>query len=58
VTDHKLFTLMHDPQYRVGVANQQTAYNQPQYTSFYLGSDMDFSEVAVPDYYTPRYGWF
>jgi hypothetical protein len=55
VTDHKLFTLMHDPQYRVGVANQQTTYNQPQYTSFYLGSDMDFGDVTVPDYRTPRY---
>jgi hypothetical protein len=55
VTDHKLFTLMHDPQYRVGVANQQTTYNQPQYTSFYMAADMDFGEVAVPDYYTPRY---
>ncbi|WP_335988844.1 rhamnogalacturonan lyase [Glycomyces sp. MUSA5-2] len=53
VTDHKLFTLMHDPQYRVGVANQQTTYNQPQYTSFYLASDMDFGDVRVPDYYTP-----
>ncbi|GAA2277490.1 hypothetical protein GCM10009853_034600 [Glycomyces scopariae] len=53
VTDHKLFTLMHDPQYRVGVANQQTTYNQPQYTSFYLGSDMDFGDVEVPDYSTP-----
>ncbi|MQM24761.1 rhamnogalacturonan lyase [Glycomyces albidus] len=56
VTDHKLFTLMHDPQYRVGVANQQTTYNQPQYTSFYMASDMDFGDVTVPDYYTPRYG--
>jgi hypothetical protein len=55
VTGHKLFTLMHDPQYRVGVANQQTTYNQPQYTSFYMGSDMDFGQVEVPDYYTPRY---
>nr|WP_197717032.1 rhamnogalacturonan lyase [Glycomyces terrestris] len=54
VTDHKLFTLMHDPQYRVGVANQQTTYNQPQYTSFYLASDMDFGDVRVPDYSTPR----
>ncbi|THV29165.1 rhamnogalacturonan lyase [Glycomyces paridis] len=53
VTDHKLYTLMHDPQYRVGVANQQTTYNQPQYTSFYLASDMDFGEVTVPDYHTP-----
>jgi hypothetical protein len=57
VTDHKLFTLMHDPQYRVGVANQQTTYNQPQYPSFYMGSDMDFGDVEVPDYYTPR-SWF
>jgi len=56
VTDHKLYTLMHDPQYRVGVANQQTTYNQPGYTSFYLATDMDFADVTVPDYYTPRYG--
>jgi hypothetical protein len=58
VTGHKLFTLMHDPQYRVGVANQQTTYNQPQYTSFYLGSDMDFGDVTVPDYWTPRHHWW
>ena len=37
VTDHKLYTLMHDPQYRVEVARQQTTYNQPSYPSFYLG---------------------
>jgi hypothetical protein len=55
VTDHKLFTLMHDPQYRVGVANQQTTYNQPQYPSFYMAADMDFGDVEVPDHYTPRY---
>ncbi|MEU6857352.1 rhamnogalacturonan lyase [Glycomyces sp. NPDC046736] len=56
VTDHKLFTLMHDPQYRVGVANQQTTYNMPQYPSFYLGSDMDFGDVTVPDFHTPGRG--
>ncbi|GAB4005667.1 hypothetical protein GCM10029992_54220 [Glycomyces albus] len=53
VTDHKLYTLMHDPQYRVGVANQQTAYNQPQYTSFYMASDMDFADVPTPDFHAP-----
>ena len=53
VTGHKLFTLMQDPQYRVGVAAQQTGYNQPQYTGFYLASDMDFAEVAVPDFHAP-----
>lgn len=45
VTGHKLYTLMHDPQYRVDVARQQTAYNQPAYTGFYLGSDTDWSKV-------------
>jgi hypothetical protein len=48
LTDRKLYTLMHDPQYRVEVARQNTAYNQPSYTSFYLGSDLDWSRVPVP----------
>lgn len=47
-TDRKLYTLMHDSQYRAEVARQQTAYNQPSYTSFYLGSDIDWSTVPVP----------
>lgn len=46
-TTHRLPTLMHDRQYRVEVARQQTAYNQPSYTSYYLASDMDFSDVPV-----------
>jgi hypothetical protein len=48
VTDRKLYTLMHDPQYRAEVARQQTGYNQPAYPSFYLGSDLDWSRVPVP----------
>ncbi|HEV2782325.1 MAG TPA: rhamnogalacturonan lyase [Actinophytocola sp.] len=48
VTDRKLYTLMHDAQYRVEVARQQTVYNQPSYTSFYLGSDIDWSRVPIP----------
>ena len=47
LTEHKLYTLMHDPQYRVEVARQQTVYNQPSYSSFYLASDMDFSDVLL-----------
>ncbi|MCJ1689221.1 rhamnogalacturonan lyase [Rathayibacter sp. VKM Ac-2927] len=47
VTDRKLTTLMHDPQYRVEVARQQTAYNQPSYTSYGLASDIDWSTVPV-----------
>ena len=38
-TDYRITTLMHDPQYRVQVSAQQTAYNQPPHASFYLGSD-------------------
>ncbi|HEY0737375.1 MAG TPA: rhamnogalacturonan lyase [Herpetosiphonaceae bacterium] len=48
VTDRKLYTLMHDPQYRAEVARQQTTYNQPSYTSFYLGSDINWTNVPVP----------
>lgn len=45
ITRHKLFTLMQDAQYRCGVAWQNNCYNQPGYTSFYYGSDMDFGAV-------------
>jgi rhamnogalacturonan endolyase len=40
VTQRRLVTLMHDPQYRVSIAWQNTAYNQPPHTSFYLGEGM------------------
>ena len=53
VTDRKLYTLMHDPQYRAEIARQNTAYNQPAYTSFYLASDTDFTGVPVPDAFLP-----
>ena len=45
VTDRKLYTLMHDVQYRAEVARQQTTYNQPSYPGFYLASDLDWSKV-------------
>ncbi|GIE95661.1 rhamnogalacturonan lyase [Paractinoplanes rishiriensis] len=47
VTAHKLYTLMHDPQYRVEVARQQTTYNQPSYPSFYLATDTDWARVPL-----------
>ncbi|MBO1751643.1 rhamnogalacturonan lyase [Actinotalea sp. BY-33] len=53
VTDRKLYTLMHDPQYRAEIARQQTVYNQPAYTSFYLASDLDWSQVPLPEYWAP-----
>ncbi|KQU52911.1 hypothetical protein ASG67_08515 [Sphingomonas sp. Leaf339] len=36
-TETRLPTLMHDPVYRASVAWQNTAYNQPTHTGFYLG---------------------
>jgi rhamnogalacturonan endolyase len=39
-TEHRLYTLMHDPQYRLSIAWQNVAYNKPPHTSFYLGSKM------------------
>jgi rhamnogalacturonan endolyase len=39
-TDHRMYTLMHDPHYRVSVAWQNVGYNQPPHTSFYMGEDM------------------
>lgn len=53
VTDRKLYTLMHDPQYRVGVAYQQTAYNQPTYPDFHLGHHIDWRQVPVPEGHYP-----
>lgn len=49
-TRHKMYTLMHDRQYRVEVARQQTTYNQPSYPSFYLASDVDWSRVPLPSH--------
>ncbi|MBP3636039.1 MAG: rhamnogalacturonan lyase [Clostridia bacterium] len=45
VTCHKLPTMLHDPQYRCGIAWQNNCYNQPVYPSFYYASDMDFRQV-------------
>jgi rhamnogalacturonan endolyase len=39
-TEHRFYTLMHDPIYRLGVAWQNVCYNQPAHTGFYLGEGM------------------
>ncbi len=39
-TEHRFYTLMHDPQYRLSIAWQNVGYNQPPHTSFYLGEGM------------------
>lgn len=40
-TEHRMATLMHDPQYRLSIAWQNVAYNKPPHPSFYLGDGMD-----------------
>jgi rhamnogalacturonan endolyase len=37
---NRLYTLMHDPQYRVAVAWQNVGYNQPPHPSYFLGDGM------------------
>jgi rhamnogalacturonan endolyase len=39
-TQHRINTLMHDPQYRLSIAWQNVAYNKPPHTSYYLGDGM------------------
>jgi rhamnogalacturonan endolyase len=46
-TTRRLFTLMHDYAYRLGIAWQNTAYNQPPHTSFYIGDGM--TDPLVPN---------
>ncbi len=40
-TDYRITTLMHDAHYRMQVSAQNTAYNQPPHTSFFLGTGYD-----------------
>jgi hypothetical protein len=35
-TNFRMYTLMHDPQYRLSIAWQNVAYNQPPHLGFYL----------------------
>lgn len=39
-TTHRLVTLMQDPTYRVAVAWQNSGYNQPPHTSYFIGDGM------------------
>ncbi len=40
LTTRRIYTLMHDPQYRMQVTSEQTGYNQPPHTGFHIGSGM------------------
>ncbi|HEX7318165.1 MAG TPA: HYR domain-containing protein [Pyrinomonadaceae bacterium] len=37
---NRIYTLMHDPQYRVAIAWQNNCYNQPPHPSFFIGQGM------------------
>ena len=39
-TARRIYTLMHDPQYRANVSSQNASYNQPPHTSFHIGAGM------------------
>ncbi|MBS1792784.1 MAG: rhamnogalacturonan lyase [Acidobacteria bacterium] len=39
-TKHRFYTFMHDPEYRLSIAWQNVAYNQPPHTSFFIGEGM------------------
>jgi len=49
-TRHRMHTLMHDPQYRLSIATQNVAYNQPPNTGFFLGTGM--GKPPVPNIVT------
>ncbi|MFW5851674.1 MAG: hypothetical protein ACOCWB_05575, partial [Bacteroidota bacterium] len=46
-TQHKLYTLMHDPVYRNAISWQQSAYNQPPHLGFFLGDGVE--NAPIPD---------
>jgi len=50
-TSHRIYTLMHDPQYRVAVSWQNVEYNQPPHPSFHIGEGMappPTSDMSLP----------
>ena len=46
-TDYVLYTLMHDPVYRLAVNWQNNVYNQPGHLGFYLGEDIKNDVLAM-----------
>ena len=54
VTTRRLYTLMHDPQYRMQVTSEQTGYNQPPHPSFHIGDGM--VAPPKPNIYYPKQG--
>lgn len=51
-TAYRLYTLMHNTQYRTAVAWQNSGYNQPPYPDYYIGDSMVMP--AAPNVYTAQ----
>ncbi|MDP9959343.1 rhamnogalacturonan lyase [Chryseobacterium lathyri] len=51
-TKHRLYTLMHNPQYRLSIVWQNVGYNQPPHTDYYL--DESVSKVPAPNIHTVK----
>ncbi|MDR2840167.1 MAG: hypothetical protein LBV75_02720 [Paludibacter sp.] len=45
-TTYRFHSFLQDPVYRLGIARQNVAYNQPQHTGFYFGADLN--NIFVP----------
>lgn len=48
-TEYGIYTLLQDPQYRLALAWQNVAYNQPPHPGFFLGHGMDLASIPQPD---------
>jgi len=51
-TKHRLYTLMHNPQYRLSIVWQNVGYNQPPHTDYYL--DESIKEMPKPNVVTTK----
>ena len=49
VTKRRIYTLMHDPTYRMQVSFEQSSYNQPPHAGFHIGNGM--ADPPKPDIY-------
>lgn len=52
-TTYRLYTLMHDPVYRMSVATENVAYNQPPEPGIYIGPGMTLPQVQPDLRYYP-----
>ncbi|WP_232820358.1 rhamnogalacturonan lyase [Brachybacterium sp. YJGR34] len=51
-TEHRLRTLLSDPTYRLSIAWQHVAYNQPPHTGYFLGEGMETPPAPALTYTT------